>query len=61
MNEGDPIAEDLATHLKACRSKIRGAQDQGLVDKPQAKRLLSSHENLDAALLKVRAALAKNN
>lgn len=60
INKRDPIAEDLATHLIAYRSKIREAQDQGLVDKPQAKRLLLSNENLDAALVKVRAALAKN-
>lgn len=51
---------DLAAHLKAYRSKIREAQDQDLVNKPQAKRLLSGSENLDAAILKVRAALAKN-
>lgn len=37
INERDPIAEDLITHLTACRSKIREAQDQGLVDKLQAK------------------------
>lgn len=60
IKERNPIAEDLATHPTACRSKIREAQDQGLVDKPQAKRLLSSNENLDAELLKVRAALARN-
>lgn len=52
--------EDLTAHLKAYRFKIREAQDQGLVNKPQAKRLLSGNENLDAAILKVYAALAKN-
>lgn len=52
--------EDLTAHLKAYRFKIREAQDQGLVNKPQAKRLLSGNENLDAAILKVHAALAKN-
>ena len=31
-----------------------------MVNKPQAKRLLSGNENLDAAILKVRAALAKS-
>lgn len=60
IKERNPIAEDLATHPTVCRSKIREAQDQGLVDKPQAKRLLSNNENLDAELLKVRAALARN-
>lgn len=60
VDEREPIAEDLATHLKACRSKIREAQSQGVLLQPIAKRLLSGIEDLDAALLKERAALAKN-
>lgn len=60
VDEREPIAEDLATHLKACRSKIREAQSQGVLQQPIAKRLLSGIEDLDASLLKERAALAKN-
>lgn len=60
VDEREPITEDLATHLKACRTKIREAQHQGVLPLPNAKRLLSGIEDLDAALLKERAALAKN-
>lgn len=60
VDEREPITEDLATHLKACRTKIREAQSQGVLPLPNAKRLLSGIEDLDAALLKERAALAKN-
>lgn len=58
VDEREPITEDLAPHLKACRTKI--AQSQGVLPLPNAKRLLSGIEDLDAALLKERAALAKN-
>ena len=60
VDEREPITEDLATHLKACRTRIRGAQSQGMLALPNAKRLLFGIEDLDAALLKERAALAKN-
>ena len=60
VDEREPITEDLATHLKACRTKIREAQSQGVLPQQNAKRLLSGLEDLDAALLKERAALAKN-
>lgn len=60
VDEREPITEDLATHLKACRTNIREAQSQGVLPLPNAKRLLSGIEDLDAALLKERAALAKN-
>lgn len=60
VDEREPITEDLAAHLKACRTKIREAQSQGVLPLPNAKRLLSGIEDLDAALLKERAALAKN-
>lgn len=60
VDERKPITEDLATHLKACRTKIREAQSQGVLPLPNAKKLLSGIEDLDAALLKERAALAKN-
>lgn len=60
VDEREPITEDLATHLKACRTKIREAQSRGVLPLSNAKRLLSGIEDLDAALLKERAALAKN-
>lgn len=60
IDEREPITEDLANHLKACRTRIREAQSQGVLPLPNAKRLLSGIEDLDAALLQERAALAKN-
>lgn len=60
VDEREPITEDLANHLKACRTKIREAQSQGVLPLSNTKRLLSGIEDLDAALLRERAALAKN-
>lgn len=58
--ERESLTEDLADHLKACRTKLREARDTGIVDKKSAKRMLSGIEDLDATLLKERAALARN-
>lgn len=60
MDEREPIAEDLATHLKACWSKIREAHSQGMLQQPMTKTFLSGIEDLDVALLKGRAPLVKN-
>lgn len=58
--EREPLAEEVASHIKTCRNKIREAQEKKLVDRSTAKRLLSGMEEFDAALLKERAALARN-
>lgn len=52
--------EELAAHLRACRTKIREGQEHDRVDKKSAKRMISGIEELEAALLKERAALARN-
>lgn len=58
--EREPHAEDVASHIKTCRNKVRELQAKKLVDRSTAKRLLSGMEEFDAALLKERAALARN-
>lgn len=58
--EREPLAEEVASHIKTCRNKVREAQEKKLVDRNTAKRLLSGMEEFDAALLKERAALARN-
>lgn len=58
--EREPLAEEVAAHIKICRNKVREAQEKKLVDRSTAKRLLSGMEEFDAALLKERAALARN-
>lgn len=60
VTEREPLTEDLATHLKACRSKVREARQGNQLDRKTTKRVLSGIEELDAALLKERAALANN-
>ncbi|MCJ1263820.1 hypothetical protein MMC22_003690 [Lobaria immixta] len=56
----EQLTEELAVHLKACRTKIREAQEHDLADRKTSKRMLSSIEELDAMLLNERAALARN-
>lgn len=56
----EQLTEELAVHLKACRTKIREAQKHDLADRKTSKRMLSSIEELDAMLLNERAALARN-
>lgn len=58
--EREPLTEQLAVHLKACRAKVREARENHMVDRKTAKRMLSGIEELDATLLKERAALARN-
>lgn len=60
VTEREPLTEDLADHLKACRTKLREARETGTVDTKTAKRMLSGIEDLDATLLNERAALARN-
>lgn len=58
--ERERLAEEVASHIKACRNKVREAQENKLLDRNNAKKLLFGMEKFDAALLKERAALARN-
>lgn len=58
--ERERLAEEVASHITACRNKVRGAQENKLVDRNNAKKLLCGMEEFDASLLKERAALARN-
>lgn len=60
IEQRESIVEELATHLKSSRAVIREARARNVVDRPTAKKLLSEMENVDAEILKERAALAKN-
>lgn len=50
--ERESLAEDVASHIKTCRNKVRELQAKKLADRSTAKRLLSGMEEFDAALLK---------
>lgn len=60
VSERERLAEEVASHIKACRNKVREAQENKLVDRNNAKKLLCGMEEFDAALLKERAALARH-
>lgn len=60
IEQRESIVEELATHLKSSRAAIREARARNVVDPLTAKSLLSGMEDVDAEILKERAALAKN-
>lgn len=60
IEQRESIVEELASHLKSSRAAVREARANNIVDRPTAKRLLSGMEDVDADILKERAALAKN-
>ena len=54
------IVEQLATHVKYTRAVVENARAKNTVDRRTAKRLFLGTENVNADILKKRAALAKN-
>ena len=60
MAEREPVVEELAVHRRACRNALKVAQENRVMDRKRAKRLLSGFEGKDANLFIERATLTKN-
>lgn len=60
LDKRESIVEQVGRHLKSSRTAVRNARDTRAIDNFTAERILLDIEDLDAAILKERAALAKN-
>lgn len=60
VQDREAVVEELAAHLKSTRNVVKEARANNAVDRKTAKMLLSITEEVDADILKERAALAKN-